>query len=71
MTIKTCPYDAYHKRVYGFPSEQMILISIMKNGLSYYEVPVDADRYLKKRPDLLADNADTEGTLKKLLQDLR
>lgn len=99
--IDVSGYDAYHKRVYGFLSEQMILTYILKNGLSYYEVPVGLSEQkaetamlieqlnglldrgkqneaktlltdaLKKRPDLLADNADTEGTLKKLLKDLQ
>ncbi len=99
--IDVSDYDAYHKRIYGFLSEQMILIYIMKNGLSYYEVPVglsgqkaetvmmierirellDHGKHeeaksllrntLKERPDLLADNADTEGTLKALFQRLR
>lgn len=99
--IDVSGYDAYHKRVYGFLSEQMILTYILKNGLSYYEVPVGLSEQkaetamlieqlnalldrgkqneaktlltdaLKKRPDLLADNADTEGTLKKLLQNLQ
>lgn len=99
--IDVSSYDAYHKRVYGFLSEQMILTYIMKNGLSYHEVPVGLSEQkaetamlidqlnnllnhgkraeaksllqdtLKKRPDLLAENADTEGTLKKLLQRLQ
>lgn len=99
--IDVSGYDAYHKRVYGFLSEQMILTYIMKNGLSYYEVPVGLSEQkaetamligqlnelldcgkraeaksllkdtLKKRPDLLAENADTESTLKKLLQRLQ
>lgn len=99
--IDVSNYDAYHKRVYGFLSEQMIMIYIMKNGLSYHEVPVGLSEQkaetamlinqlkelldrgkrteassllmdtLKKRPDLLADNADTEGELKQLLQSLR
>lgn len=99
--IDVSGYDAYHKRVYGFLSEQMILTYILKNGLSYYEVPVGLSEQkaetamlieqlnglldrgkqneaktlltdaLKKRPDLLADNADTEGALKKLLKDLQ
>lgn len=99
--IDVSGYDAYHKRVYGFLSEQMLLTYILKNGLSCFEAPVGLSEQkaetamlirqlkdlldlgkreeakslltdtLKKRPDLLAENADTEGSLKKLLQSLR
>lgn len=99
--IDVSGYDSYHKRVYGFLSEQIILTYILKNGLSCFEAPVGLSEQkaetatlirqlkdlldlgkraeakslltdtLKKRPDLLAENADTEGSLKKLLQSLR
>lgn len=71
-------YDAYHKRVYGFLSEQKaettMLIKQHKELLDRGK-RTDASSLLmdtlKKRPDLLADNTDTEGVLKKLLQSLR
>lgn len=38
--IDVSDYDAYHRRVYGFLSEQMMYVYIMKNGLSHVEVTV-------------------------------
>lgn len=38
--IDVSSYDNYHKRVYGFLSEQMMYIYVMKHGLRYCEVPV-------------------------------
>lgn len=38
--IDVSNYDAYHRRVYGFLSEQMMYVYIMKNNLSYVEKPV-------------------------------
>ncbi len=38
--IDVSSYDDYHKRVYGFLSEQMLYVYIMANQLSYCEVPV-------------------------------
>lgn len=38
--IDVSGYDKYHRRVYGFLSEQMMYVYIMKNGLTYAEIPV-------------------------------
>lgn len=38
--IDVSGYDAYHRRVYGFLSEQMLYVFILKNQLSYVEAPV-------------------------------
>lgn len=38
--IDVSGYDSYHRRVYGFLSEQMLYVFIIKNGLSYIEAPV-------------------------------
>lgn len=38
--IDVSEYDDYHKRVYGFLSEQMLYVYIMANQLSFCEVPV-------------------------------
>lgn len=39
--IDVSSYDNYHRRVYGFLSEQMMYVYMMKNGLTYCEVPVE------------------------------
>lgn len=33
-------YDDYHKRIYGFLSEQMFYVFLLANGLTFCEVPV-------------------------------
>ncbi len=38
--IDVSTYDAYHARVYGFLSEQLIYVWIIYKGLSYYECPI-------------------------------
>lgn len=38
--IDVTNYDDYHKRVYGFLSEQMMFVYILQNELTYCEVPV-------------------------------
>lgn len=38
--IDVSSYDDYHKRVYGFLSEQMLYVYVMANQLSFCEVPV-------------------------------
>lgn len=98
--IDVSGYDAYHRRIYGFLSEQMISVFIMANGLNYCEVPVGLsgqkaetemlteqvntlldcnktaaaiqllEKTLRERPDLLADNADTQKELKRLCEKL-
>lgn len=40
MDIDVSGYDAYHRRVYGFLSEQMLYVFLLRNNLSYVEVPV-------------------------------
>lgn len=57
--IDVSGYDAYHRRVYGFLSEQMLYVFILKNGLSYIELPVG----------ILGEKAETV-MLKKELADL-
>lgn len=38
--IDVSTYDLYHKRVFGFLSEQLLLVWVTKNGLRVYECPV-------------------------------
>lgn len=39
-SIDTSSYDSYNKRVYGFLSERLLDVYLIKNNLSYKELPV-------------------------------
>ena len=38
--IDVSKYDSYHKRVYGFLSEQLFYVYLLRNKYTYYEAPV-------------------------------
>lgn len=56
--IDVSGYDAYHRRVYGFLSEQMMYVYIMKNNLSYIEIPVGISEEKAETKELKAKLAD-------------
>ncbi len=58
--IDVSGYDSYHRRIYGFLSEQMLYVYMMKNGLSWRETPVGISGEK-------AETAELKEALKKLI----
>lgn len=51
--IDVSTYDAYHRRVYGFLSEQMFYVFLEANHLSYCEVPVGISQEKAETKELI------------------
>lgn len=51
--IDVSSYDAYHKRVYGFLSEQMFYVYLMHHEYTYCEVPVGIAREKAETKELI------------------
>ncbi|MCD7835131.1 MAG: DUF4422 domain-containing protein [Lachnospiraceae bacterium] len=58
--IDVSGYDDYHKRVYGFLSEQMFYVFMLANGLKYCEVGVGIS-------EEKAETSELKNTLKRLI----
>lgn len=74
--IDVTAYDAYHRRVYGFLSEQMMYIYMMKHNISFYEAVVgiseekEETKRLKEHVAVLLSEGNIAGA-KALFEDTR